>query len=123
MVRRWAVWKPWLVTGAGAVVVALGGLVDVAASNSYAAYDRAVAASCPHGCSASQLASLSAASADQSRGDVERAIAVALIVAGGAAIATGIAGVVANQPHPLAEHVAPAPLPGSGAMLSARWRF
>jgi hypothetical protein len=68
------------------------------------------------------LGSLSDVSAERSRGYADRALASSLFVVGGAAIAAGIAGIVLNLPRPIAEHIAPTPLPGGVAVMSS-WRF
>jgi tetratricopeptide (TPR) repeat protein len=122
-VRRWAQWQPYTVAAGGAIVVGLGALADRFASDKYADYDAAVARHCPHGCTSATAGTFSDLASTKSRADLDRDVAISLFAIGGAAIVAGVVGAVANQPHPLVEHLAPASLPGGGAVLtwSARW--
>ena len=57
-VRRWPAWKPWVVAGIGAVVMAGGGYLDWRAEEGFDRVDRELAAACTgtQGCEASTVA-------------------------------------------------------------------
>ena len=125
LVRRWPAWGPWLVLAGGGAMVGGGALGYAAARTNFASYDRAIAASCPHGCDAAMLANFPDLHQRRSRAETEQVVAISLFAAGGAAIVTGVVGLVLNSPHVQeSSHSLPvvAPLPG-GAMISVARKF
>jgi tetratricopeptide (TPR) repeat protein len=122
VVRRWPAWQPWAVVASGVALAAIGGGFYHAASDHYATYDAGVKEDCPHGCSAAMAAQLGAVLDEKSRGDVERAVAISLLSAGGAAALVGLAGVLLDQPHAITERVVPAVAPGA-VTVSARFTW
>ena len=120
LVRRWQPWAPYAVIAGGAVVGGIGALFYRAASNSFAHYDAGIMNSCPHGCDADMAAALTELDARRHRGDVEQGVALSLFAVGGAAVLTGLVGVILNQPHAPVEI---APAAGGGATASMRWAF
>jgi hypothetical protein len=115
-VRRWPVWRPWTVLGAGALLALAGVPIILDARSNIDAYDRQVAISCTLGCSPGDLPQTALDARD--RGRAENVVAVSLFVVGGALAAGGIALLIANQPRVVpAEdlaHVSAAPLVGPG---------
>lgn len=95
--RRWGRWKPWAVVGAGAAVVAVGGLFQLAASSNVSTYEREIAALCPNGCRRDELPSTVNALVGRARW--QNRVAITGFIAGGLALASGVALVYANQPH------------------------
>jgi hypothetical protein len=120
MVRRWQWWKPWMVSGIGAGIVALGGVAYLAARQDINSYDAGISARCPHGCDGATLQSFDDLESDRSRSHIESGIALSLFIAGGATIAAGIIGVGFNQPREERVIVTPTP---SGGSLAVRWSF
>jgi hypothetical protein len=95
--RRWPEWKPWLVVGAGAAVLAAGVAFELQARSDLDGYEAEIARSCPSGCNPSDLP---AAVRDlESGGKRDSRIGVAAMIVGGAALATGGVLVLMNQPR------------------------
>jgi hypothetical protein len=92
--RRWPVWIPWTVVGAGAVATGVGGLLYTAASNDYESFDKEFSETCPDGCSESEVQSLSD-QLERAR-SMETTSRISLIV-GGVTVAAGVALVFLNQ--------------------------
>jgi len=123
--RRFPVWKPWVVFGAGiaVAVVAAGLLVDT--KNNYDAYDRA-AASCstfPGGGCRADSAIAQLAAGQRARGDSEQIASGVLFGVGGATAAAGVILLIANQPRIVERRVSLLPSLGSdhaGFVLTVR---
>ena len=102
-VRRWPVWKPWAVVGAGAALALIGVPVILDARSNVNAYDSEVAR-CANGgitgCAPEMLPATAYGARD--RGRAENIIAVSLFAVGGAVVASGVALVVINQPRVVA---------------------
>jgi ABC-type Fe3+ transport system permease subunit len=92
--RRWPVWMPWAVVGAGAIVTGVGGGLYATASSKYESFDKKFSAWCPNGCDESEVPSLS----DQlnSARALETTSRLSLI-AGGVTMAAGVALVFLNR--------------------------
>lgn len=93
-VRRWDRWKPWAVVGGGAAAGGLGILLELRARSTRDEYAEALADNC----------SETPCPADFRRDTLDSAklqhgLAVSAMVLGGAAVVTGIAGVILNRPR------------------------
>jgi hypothetical protein len=95
--RRWAAWKPWAIAGGGAVVVALGVVLQVDAGSNLDEFEQEVARLCPDGCPPSDLPK--AVRDLETRGERENRLAVTAFLAGGATVLVGAVMVVMNQPR------------------------
>jgi hypothetical protein len=84
--RRWPMWMPWAVVGAGAVVTGAGGLLYNSASREYTSYDKAFDAVCRQGCTDDDNRSLAGR---RSRAQTLETSSRISMVVGGATIATG----------------------------------
>jgi hypothetical protein len=101
-VRRWPVWKPLAVLGAGALVAAIGVPFYLDAKSNVRTYDAEVKRLCsgPSGCAADDLNTTSPWALDSlHRGRVENVIAVSLFSVGAAVAASGVALAIMNQPR------------------------
>jgi hypothetical protein len=96
-VRRWTVWKPWAVAGAGVLVGLAGGAFYLQAKSDNDAFDAQVQMSCPMGCPATAVPKTAYDARD--RGKTENIVAISLFSVGGAVAASGIAMLVLNQPR------------------------
>jgi tetratricopeptide (TPR) repeat protein len=93
-VRRWDRWKPWAVAGAGAVVGGAGVLLELQARSSRDEYAELLADNCSQEpCEADFGRSIF------NRARLEHGIALSAMVVGGAAVVTGVAGVILNRPR------------------------
>ena len=125
-VRRWAVWKPWTVLGAGALVGLIGAAFIVEAKSNLDTFDGELAQLCPAGCRREQLPTTVLDASN--RGHWEGDVAIGLFAAGGAIAATGVVLLILNQPR-LEPDTSPsaltvAPVAGAGTTgLSASLRF
>jgi hypothetical protein len=119
--RRWDAWKPWVVLGTGAVVAAFGGAATLVARREIHRYDAAVIARCPDGCDAMTVSSFTDLASVRHRGRVAEVVAGSLYVLGGAAVVTGVVGIVLNQPRQI-ERARPTigPVPGGVTVGVAR---
>ena len=95
IVRRWSPWKPWVIVGVGVALASTGGYLEWRAYKNNSNYGSQFATACPSGCGGpvqppipSSLASL------HDRARLENMSAIALLIAGGTALATGSYGVV-----------------------------
>jgi hypothetical protein len=111
--HRWALWKPWSVAVGGVALVAAGGILEAAASSSFAAYDGRVASGCGGTTCSTNDPTLTS---DNSRGKLENELAVAAWIAGGAALATGIVLIGLDRPREM-PLVAPVATPGGGGAV------
>jgi hypothetical protein len=100
--RPWATWKPWAVVGAGVGIAAASGVLHALSARDFNAYDSGfLKLSCAGtGCTA-QAIDLGDPhlSSRLSRARLEQKIAVGGYIAGGAAIAAGVALLYLNRPH------------------------
>lgn len=93
-VRRWDRWKPWAVVGGGALVTGAGILLELQARSTRSDYAKLLADNCSDTPCADDLGR---SIFDRAR--LEHGIAVSAMVLGGAAIVTGVAGVIFNRPR------------------------
>jgi hypothetical protein len=129
MVRRWKARTPWLVIGAGAGALALGGVAELLSSQEFKTYDQLFAAQCPRGCGPTmppgQQTVASSTESHHTRGRVENVLGVSLLGIGGAVAIAGLVGVYLNLPRSVVEHgpaITPAIGPG-GAGATVSWSF
>jgi hypothetical protein len=95
--RRWAVWKPWAVTGAGMVLGAAGWYYQRRARDDMQEFDAAVKRGCrTMSCGSDNLEP--AVLGLQSQARRESALAIGAFSVGGVAIVAGVVGLVLNQP-------------------------
>lgn len=124
--RRWDVWKPWAIAGAGAVVAGLGVLLDLKARGDMDELGRALASCGAEGCTRERYAMEFAPREDQAR--FEHRLGVTVIAVGAGAVLAGLVGVVLNRERPYVhEHadagsVVPVATP-SGAGVAVVGRF
>lgn len=100
--RPWAVWKPWAVVGAGAVIVGLSGALHAVSARNFTAYDDGfVKLPCAAmGCSQQQIDDGDPHLGPRlDRARQEQRIAVGGYIAGGAVIAAGVVLLYRNRPH------------------------
>jgi hypothetical protein len=101
-VRRWPVWKPLAVVGAGVLVAAVGLPFSLAARNDFNAFDTWAKENCSNnggtGCPATMRPPPSVTDA-KNRGGVENVVAVSLFSVGAAVAASGVALLILNQPR------------------------
>lgn len=97
---RWKTWQPWAVAGVGAAVAGVGVLVDQQGRSQLDQLRRAFAATCTATtCTRAQYEALDYDGTEQSAITKNR-IGIGVMVAGGAIVAAGIAGVILNRPRP-----------------------
>lgn len=85
--RRWPVWRPWAVVGAGVAVAALGIPLHRAALSARDEYEREIGRECPTGC---ETADISPAIQDlESRSRTYNTLELSAYALGGAIAATG----------------------------------
>jgi tetratricopeptide (TPR) repeat protein len=100
--RPWAVWKPWAVVGAGVGLAAAGGVLHALSAHDFKTYDSGfVKLQCANlGCTDQAIDKEDPHLRSRlSRARLEQKIAVAGYLAGGAAIAAGVALLYLNRPH------------------------
>ncbi len=96
--RRWASWKPWAVTGAGAAVAAVGAYFLVQARADMRAFDAAIGREChTMSCGPDNLEPVILALESQARR--KQWVAFGTLGVGGAAVLTGFVGVLLNRPR------------------------
>lgn len=116
---RWRYWK--YVLGAGVVGVGAGAIAYLAARSEFAGYDDAAARACqqpgqPVGCTAEQLHALPDLRARKDRAETEQTVAFTLFAVGGAAVLTGVIGMIVDQPRVRTEPRRVAVVPTAGGM-------
>jgi hypothetical protein len=120
---RWAVWKPWAVAGGGAAVVGIGVLFELAARSNADSYDRYVHTQCPQdGCSSNDAYLVD----HRSRARLDSQLGAGALIAGGAAVATGVVLLVLNRPQTYVPEQMPVLTPtitNGGAGVLATGRF
>lgn len=95
--RRWPVWMPWAVAGAGVAVLATGGVLHAGASSDFASYDKSFDERCmPGGCNDSEVPDLTSQLEGAER---NQQLAVVSYIVGGAALAGGLVLAYINQPQ------------------------
>lgn len=125
--HRWPTYVPWVVFASGFAVAGIGGLLDLAAVQEMDSYDRAVAQACATMACAPE--DLDPADRDlKDSAEMKSAIAVGIMIAGGATIATGAVMLYFNRGRTVyptsVERLTPTVTPVSGgATLSIRGRF
>jgi hypothetical protein len=100
--RPWATWKPWAVIGIGIGVAAGSGLVHTLSARNFSTYDSGFAKldCAAMGCTQAQIdMGAPHLSARLSRARLEQDIAFGGYVAGGIALAGGVALLYINRPH------------------------
>jgi hypothetical protein len=100
LVRRWSVWKPWAVLGAGVVVAAAGTALELRAHKNMNRFDDFVASdpSCaPNGCVESAIPEDVRGSRDTA--ELQDVVGLSMIGVGAAVAATGVALLILNQPR------------------------
>lgn len=87
--RQWPQWIPWTVVGAGAVVIAGGGVLDWTSSIAFDKYDRKFAKQCPlpSGCREGNVPRSLQSQLDSA--NTQQWLARGVYVIGGATVATG----------------------------------
>jgi tetratricopeptide (TPR) repeat protein len=81
-VRHWAAWKPWVVFGTGALIMAAGGYFQVTAQKAFDDFDAAIE-EC-HGC-----VPMGEVADFRSSGELNRTLSIVSYSVGGAALVTG----------------------------------
>lgn len=97
-VRRWSAAMPWWVAGAGGAAMAAGAASLLLGNANMRAVTAEVTQQCPPpmGCPSGLPSGLEA---DRDRAELQQGLGAALLVAGGAAVATGVVLMVLNQPR------------------------
>ena len=117
--HRWAAWIPWVVFGGGVAVAAMGGVLEVSASNRYSAYDDHLRTTCPTGCALDDPRVATLTDEKRSAQRLDR-VAVGVLAVGAAAAITGGVLFYLNRGRTVYPEVAP--LPGGGTLgIRARW--
>ncbi|HTE53782.1 MAG TPA: hypothetical protein VK698_23165 [Kofleriaceae bacterium] len=96
--QPWPSWKPWAVTGTGAGLMLLGGLLELKARADMDRHDADLEQMCmDDGCSQGEIGR---ALADlESRAELEDRIAITAAITGGAVAVTGLVWVYLNRPR------------------------
>ncbi len=118
-VRRWSAAMPWWVAGAGGAAMAAGAASLLLGNADIRAVTAEVTQQCPPpmGCPSGLPSGLAA---DRDRAELEQRAGAALLVAGGAVVATGVVLMVLNQPREVLEASGVAVKVAPGA-LGVRW--
>jgi hypothetical protein len=114
----WPYWKH--VLGAGAGVTAAGALTYLWAASGVRSYDDGVLLACMTGCSADEVRANTELNAKKDRALTRGAVAIAAMATGGAAVLTGVLGLILDKPRvrPESSRVAPVvtAVPGGAAV-------
>ena len=94
LVSRWATWKPWLVTAAGAATVLAGVPLELSARSNLSAYEQAIAA-----CGAKQCDYTESMKSLHERSMLQNRLAVGAFATGGVLLVTGLTLVILNRPR------------------------
>lgn len=122
--RRWNKWLPWGVLAAGAVAGAVAIPLSLDARDDYRAWDAQFAAYCMSGCDPRTLDAAQRQRLDELDDERRRSAAFAYtsIAIGAAALATGFALVLLNQPRVVGATVKPeVGADGAGVSIVGRW--
>lgn len=98
LVRRWAVWTPWAVLGAGVLVAGVGVPLEVSARSELVAFESGLSQVCPVGCAVSTLPE--AVRSSRARADAQHGAALGLFGVGAATLVTGVVMLGLNGLHP-----------------------
>ena len=93
--RRWAAWKPWVVVGAGAIVMAGASYLDYRSSQGFDRFDAEFDTLCRDGCPPDEVPR--ALRDNLARAEREQRVAQVSYAVGGAALITGVALVYVNR--------------------------
>ncbi|MDX2091842.1 MAG: hypothetical protein SFX73_28530 [Kofleriaceae bacterium] len=105
---RWATWKPWAVAGTGLVIVGLGGLVNLQASNDMDQVETQLEEQCGGGLGCATDVYERRIRPLEDRAILENRIGIGMMIAGGAVVTAGVVAVIMNRPKPyLKETAAP----------------
>jgi len=126
--HRWATWVPWVVFGSGFAIAGIGGLVDLNAVADMDSYDRTIAQNCSAMSCAPDDPRLAEVAGIKRDAERKNTIAVGVMIAGAATVATGAVMLYLNRGRTVypesIERFTPSvtPLPG-GAALSLTGAF
>lgn len=130
MVRRWKVWKPWTIVGAGVLVGLLGVPVQLQSASDFSTYEREIGDLCPQGCPISEVPG--DVQNVKSRAGIENVVAISLFATGGVTAVVGLVMVFLNSPRGVldrekarAPSVTVEPTVGRGGttLLTVLWTF
>ena len=93
-------WKHWkyVAVGGGVLVVAGAGFY-LAARGKYQEFDRDFAFRCPFGCSQEMVDKIASLRAERDTAQIQQSVAFTALAVGGAAVITGVIGVLVDQPR------------------------
>lgn len=117
--RRLPVWAPYVVLVGGAVAALVGLDMYQSGGDDVSSGRTALAVGCAMGCSTEAALALTS-SIDEGQQQMDRGVIV--MVAGGAALAAGVALAIINQPQ-RRPRVLDVSASGTGASVTASWRF
>ena len=126
--HRWATWIPWVVFGSGFAIAGIGGVLDLNAAADMDSYDRTVAQNCSQIACMDGDPRLSTVNGLDGSARTKSAVAVSVMIAGAATVATGAVMLYLNRGRTVypesIERVTPVvmPVPG-GAALSLTGSF
>jgi hypothetical protein len=120
---RWRYWKH--VLGAGAVLGSAGALSYLWARHTFQAYDDEIARRCPRGCDAETVRGFTDLEDKLDGARTRQNVAFALFSAGGAAVVTGVLGLILDQPRPRPEarRAVAVVAASEGAAVMLGWSF
>lgn len=120
-VRRWSAAMPWWVAGGGGAALAVGAASLLLGNANMRAVTAEVTQQCPPpaGCPGGLPSSLAA---DRDRAELQQGVGTSLMIAGGAAVVTGVVLMVLNQPREVLDTrgVAVKVAPGE---MGVRWSY
>lgn len=120
-------WRYWRHLGiAGVAVVGVGAMSYASARSEIAAYDDGVHVRCSQGCTGAALERVADLQARKATAEREQAIAVTAFAVGGAAIATGLIGMLVDQAPASAAPRRARPgvsTAGRGTVITLSWGF
>jgi hypothetical protein len=93
--RRWAVWKPWVVVGAGAILMGGAAYFDNYSSQNFDRFDSEFDTLCRNGCTEAEVPQ--ALQDSLARAELEQRVAQVSYAIGGATLITGVALVYLNR--------------------------
>jgi hypothetical protein len=125
-VRRWPIWKPWAVVGAGAAVALVGTAFQLQSTTNFNRYTEEFGTACANGCGGANLPPVPPSLISiRNTAHAENVAAITMFTLGGAVIAAGGVGVFLNQPRaviPQDLQIAPSVGPGGASLvIGGRW--